>query len=173
MNAKFLVTAAVVGGVALWLWGAVTHTLLPQVLPQPLREFKNERAMAEAVRANTAGNGVYFARQGVMAAVSFRPDFGDKTKDLTPNLITQLVTDMIGAVLLGIAVLRLRKDSVACIAGWLAVAGLAAFALKMLPYWNWYGFSVGFLGMEALDLVGKFFLGGLLLGALAKKMITA
>ena len=54
---------------------------------------------------------------------------------------------------------------------WLLVAGCAAFALKELPYWNWYGFSVPFLGMEALDMIGKFFLGGLMLSILQKKLV--
>ncbi len=36
--------------------------------------------------------------------------------------------------------------------------------LKMLPYWNWYGFAPAFLGMEALDLVPRFFLGALIRG---------
>jgi hypothetical protein len=78
MSAKFLMTAAVAGGIVLWLWGAVTHALLPQ----PIREFKNEQAVVDAVRANTEGNGVYFARRGVMAAVAFRTDFGDKTQNI-------------------------------------------------------------------------------------------
>ncbi|PYT08838.1 MAG: hypothetical protein DMF60_03745 [Acidobacteria bacterium] len=51
--------------------------------------------------------------------------------------------------------------------------GLAAFTINMLPYWNWYGFSTSFMGMEALDLVGKFFIGGLVLSALLNKTLKA
>ena len=37
MNAKFLVTGAIVGGIVPFLWGGLTHSLLPQ----PIREFKD------------------------------------------------------------------------------------------------------------------------------------
>jgi hypothetical protein len=30
MNLKYLVTASIVGGVVLFLWGFITHSLLPQ-----------------------------------------------------------------------------------------------------------------------------------------------
>lgn len=169
MNAKFLGIGAIVGGVVLFLWGGVTHA----VLPQPLHEFKDDKAMVQAVRANMAGNGVYFARQGLFAAAAFRPDYGDKTQNIVPNLLTQLLTDIIGAFLLCFAVAGARAGSALGRAGWLSLVGLAVVALKLMPYWNWYGFSPGFIAMEALDVVGKFFLGGLLLGALAKKMVPA
>ena len=169
MNAKFLVVGAIVGGVVLFLWGAVTHA----VLPQQLHEFKDEQAIAQVIRTNIATNGVYLSRQGVFASVAFRPDFGDKTHNILPNLLTQLVTDTLGALLLCLVLAGIRADSVIGRAGWLTLAGLAVVALKLLPYWNWYGFSPGFIAMEALDVVGKFFIGGLVLGALANKMVAA
>ncbi len=169
MNAKFLLVGAVVGGIVLFLWGAVTHV----VLPQPIHEFKNAQAVVQAVRANTDANGLYFAPQGVFSSVAFRPDLGDKTKNLAPNLVTQLLTDVLGALLLCVVLTGVREGSVLGRAGWLALAGLAAFALKLLPYWNWYGFSVAFTAMEVLDLVGKFFIGGLVLSALMSKMAPA
>jgi hypothetical protein len=54
-------------------------------------------------------------------------------------------------------------------AGWSLMACLAAFGYKTVPYWNWYGFSTHFIRMEAEDLFGKFFIGGLLAAALWNK----
>ena len=46
-------------------------------------------------------------------------------------------------------------------------------SVDLAPYWNWYGFSTPFIAMEALDVVGKFFIGGLILSALMKKLAPA
>jgi len=45
--------------------------------------------------------------------------------------------------------------------------------VEVLPYCNWYGFTPAFIGMEALDVVRKFFIEGLLLAWLHKKMAPA
>ena len=167
MSTKFIVIGTIVGGVVLFLWGAVTHA----VLPQPLQSFKNEPALVAAIRANTTGNGIYFATRGVFTAVAFRPDFEDKTQNIARNLTIQFCTDALSALLLCLIVVRVRAGSVLARAGWLTLVGLAAFTLKELPYWNWYGLSIPFVAMEALDLLGKFFIGGLLLGGLMNKTV--
>jgi hypothetical protein len=167
MNARFLILGTIVGGVVIFLWGAVTHA----VLPQPLTPFKDEPALVEAVRAHTAGNGVYFATRGIFAAVAFRPDFADKTQNLPSNLIVQLLTDTLAALLLCFVVTGVQSGTVLGRAGWLTLVGLGAFALKELPYWNWYGFSPPFVAMEALDLIGKFFIAGLVLSALLNRTV--
>lgn len=166
MHAKFLVVGTIVGGLVIFLWGAVTHA----ILPQPLSAFKDEPALVEAVRAHTNGNGVYFATRGMLAAVSFRSDLADKTQSIAPNLAIQFGTDTLAAFLLCLVIAGLRANSVLGRARWMALAGIGAFALKELPYWNWYGFSVSFISMEALDLIGKFFISGLVLGALFNKL---
>ena len=168
MNAKFLILGTIAGGIVLFVWGGLTHA----VLPQPIREFKDAQALVQVIRANTEGNAVYFARQGVFTSVAFRPDFGDKTQDIAPSLMIQFCTDCLSALLLCLAITRLNANSVLGRAGWLLVLGLAAFTLKIMPYWNWYGFSTSFIAMEALDLVGKFFIGGLVLSALLNKTVN-
>ena len=153
----------------LFLWGAVTHALLPQ----PLREFKDEKAVVDVIRANGSGNGVYFARRGMLASVAFLPDLGDKSQNITSNLLIQFCTDTLGALLLCLVLAGLRADSALGHSLKLGLVGLVIVALKLAPYWNWYGFSPPFIAMEALDVVGKFFIGGLVLSALMKKLAPA
>ena len=169
MNAKFLVTGAIVGGIVLFLWGGLTHS----VLPQPLREFKDEKAVVDVIRANGSGNGVYFARRGMLASVALLPDLSDKSQSISQNLLIQLATDTLAALLLCLVLGGFRADSVPGHAGKLTLVGLAIVALKLAPYWNWYGFTPAFTAMEALDVVGKFFIGGLVLSALMKKLAPA
>jgi hypothetical protein len=42
-----------------------------------------------------------------------------------------------------------------------------------VPYWNWYGFPSAFVGLEALDVLGKFFIGALALRVLRNKLAPA
>ena len=86
MNAKYLVTATIVGGVVLFLWGFITHSLLPQ----PMNYFKDEMAVVQVLRANAAVNGIYLGPRGVFASVAMLPDLGDKTRNIVPNLLRQL-----------------------------------------------------------------------------------
>lgn len=168
MNAKYLVAGAIVGGIVLFFWGFVTHA----VLPQPLRYFQNEQGVVQVVRANAPTNGMYFGRRGIFASVALLPDLADKTKNITPNLVRQFISDTFAALLLAVFLVHL-PGGVLGRAGWAALAGIVAVVLKMLPYWNWYGFPAAFIGMEALDLVGKFFIGALVLGALMRKLAPA
>jgi hypothetical protein len=57
-----------------------------------IKPFANNAAVVDAMRAGTSGNGVYFAPQGLFAAVSFTPNIADKTQALGPNLVKQVVT---------------------------------------------------------------------------------
>ena len=166
MSVKFPVVGAIVGGIVLFMWGAVTHMLLPQ----PLHSFKDEGAVTQVIRANAPENGVYFSTRGVFASVALLPDLSDKAQNITPNLLRQLGTDTCAALLLCFVLRGLRGKSVLAGAGWLALVGFAAFLLKIVPYWNWYGFPSSFIAMEMLDLVGKLFLAGLVLGGLMKKL---
>lgn len=95
MNGKYLIVGAIVGGIVLFLWGAVTHA----VLPAPMHAFTNEDAVTQAIRTNTAGNGVYFAKSGILASVAFLPDYGDKTLNITLEPVaegTRLVLEHTG-----------------------------------------------------------------------------
>ncbi len=166
MNAKFLVGGTIIGGIVVFLWGALTHAMLPQ----PLNYFKDEAAVIQVVRANAPENGIYSGSRGIFASVALLPDLSDKSRNITPDLVRQFLSDSFAALLLAIFLTRL-PGTVLGRAGWAGLAGIIAVVLKMLPYWNWYGFTAAFIGMEALDLVGKFFVGALVLGVLMKKLV--
>jgi hypothetical protein len=168
MNAKYLVGGTLILGVVIFFWGAVTHA----VLPQPLHTFTNGDAVVAAMRANAPGNGVYLEPHGVFAAISFNSDFSDKSQNLTPSLIMQFISDTVASLMLLLFVAHL-SGGVWARAGWSTIAGLAAFLLKIMPYHTWYGFSHAFIHQEALDLIGKFFIGGLVASFLWKKWGSA
>ncbi len=165
MNAKYVAVGAIVGGIVLFLWGAVTHALLPQ----PLHFFTDEAAVIQTIRINAPENGIYLGPHGIFASVALRADLADKSQHIAPNLLLQFLSDTFSALLLALLIAKL-PGGVSSRAGWAAFAGLIAFFLKIFPYWNWYGFAPPFVGQEAFDLIGKFFIGGLLLAFLQAKL---
>lgn len=171
MKGKFLIVGALVGGFVLFLWGFVTHALIGEKLFSTVLTFKDEKAVLDAVKANAPANGVYYLAQGVLVAVAFAPDFADRTKNITPFLIREFLSNVVTGFLLAWLLLGARSTSAGGRGGYLAVMGLAATAAILYSYSNWYGLSPGMVLTDALDTVVGWLLVGLILGAIQKKMV--
>jgi hypothetical protein len=72
------------------------------MLPGSLFDFKDKEGVLDAVRAQTAGNGVDFDTRGVFAVVALRPDFGDKARQMGQNLVVEFATNVIEALVLAL-----------------------------------------------------------------------
>jgi hypothetical protein len=158
-----------VGAIFLFAWGAVLHSMTPLDL-QGLHEFKDNAAVVAALKATTDGNGIYFGPQGVWLAISFRPDMTDKTQNLTPLLIREVLTDLASAFLLCLLLLAVRCRAALARGGVFAVAALAAGMENQVSDWNWYGFSAPFTVFELVDIVGSWFVLGVILSLLKDKI---
>ena len=168
MSAKFLLVGTVAAGFAIFIWQSVSNTVIPWH-EAALSQFKDATAVNQTIRANAPANGVYFTPQGILAAVSFAPDMGDKTRNMAPALIKQLVIDLAAAFVLCLLVGRIASRGALRTGITLAVAALAAAFVLQLSDWNWYGFSTGYSAANIADIVVQFFIAGLVLGALATR----
>jgi amino acid permease len=175
MITKYLLIGALLGGLILFFWGFVTHSLIAENLVKTLHDFTNENAVVEAVRANAPSNGMYMSRYGVLVAVNTAPDPADssqlldRTADITSHLVREFLSSALCASLLAAALAWARTTSVLGGASLLALVALAAWTGGAVSLWNWYGFSAPFIAVDALDSVGGWFFAGLALGALKKK----
>jgi hypothetical protein len=169
MRAGYLVTAAVIGGIVSFGWGAVSH--LAGVFPgtEP-KAFADSNAVVQAVKANAPENGIYFEGRGLFAVVAFRPDMGPKFASMVPSMAIQLLIEIAVALVLAWVLLRLPPMTAFQTGILLAIIGLAAGIEELLPQWNWYGFPSSSTAAEALDLVIGWFLLGLVLGVIKNKM---
>lgn len=167
MHAKFLLLATVVGGLTIFLWGALSHTMLE--VPGTLMPLKDGTAVINAIRSQAPNNGVYYDSRGLLAVVSLRPDMADKSKAMGTNLGIEFVTNCLNALLLGVLLLKTRTRVPLACAGVAALAGALAFTGVSVSYWNWYGFSTGFALQDMGDVVIGWFLAGTVLGWLMKK----
>jgi len=168
--AKFIAVGTVVGAIFLFAWGGALHSATPLDM-QGLHEFQNGAAVVEAIRANTpGGNGIYFAKEGLFAAVQFDPRIPDRTQNIGPMLLKEVLTDLASAFLLCLLLLAIKCTGTTQRAGVLATAALAASMENQISDWNWYGFSAAFSAFEMVDIVGSWFVLGLILSMLKNKL---
>ncbi|MGH9804937.1 MAG: hypothetical protein ACRD4D_07175 [Candidatus Acidiferrales bacterium] len=177
--AKKLLLGAVLGGVTLFVWGAISHMVLRTAVVV-LHGFSDEEAVKQAVVANAPRSGVYFlpyvdtagmseaeqeaamerAMQGpvIFAAVRLGP-----TASFPTLLLIQLFIEMLSALVATALLLHARPlpyfGRVAFVAGIAAAVAIAG----NLPEWNWYNFSTAYTAMEIGDKLVGWSLAGLVL----------
>ncbi|HZS08669.1 MAG TPA: hypothetical protein VFD58_27795 [Blastocatellia bacterium] len=171
MKARYLIVSTLAAGITIFLWGAVSHMAIPW--PETaLREFKDNGAIVAAVRAQTPGNGVYLAPQGVFMAVSLRPDLADKTQFMGPSLVRQFLFELAVGFVLSLILLWIPARTPLAVAGLFGLLAIAAGVEQLLPEWNWYGFSAIYTALEFVDLVVGWCLAGLVIGALRRHFLN-
>ncbi len=185
MSTGKLVLAVALGGIVLFLWGLLSHEVLP-LYKNALVKFTNEEAVTQAIVANAPAPGVYFmpyvpqdangmgadqfeaAKQTAMEKLQGGPFMFASVRpgamgSFTKYIVTQLLTDMLTVLFLALVVMKVRGQSywghvMICV-----LVALAAFAVKSLPMWNWYEFSSAFTIAELVDITGRMFFAGLVI----------
>ena len=171
MRGKYLLYGTLATGITLFVWQTISNVAIPWH-SATVKEFTNNAAVVQAIHAVVPVNGVYSSPEGIVAAVSFTPDMADKTKSMGPNLVKQIVIDLVAALLLSLVVGRIgvgRKRDVALTLGG---AGLAAGIIKEMSDWNWYGFSASYAVVNEIDLTIQFALAGIVIAWLYKREMS-
>jgi hypothetical protein len=169
MNGRFLLIGTVVTAITLFAWQSISNTVIPWH-QATMREFANNDAVVQTVRANAPERGVYFSPQGILASVALTPNLADRTALIGKMLGTQFVIDLVVALLLALVALRLRPTTMLGTATALGTAGLAASMLIEASNWNWYGFSLPWTAVNVVDHAIQWFLAGLVLAALMRRL---
>jgi hypothetical protein len=169
MNAKYAVVGALVGGIVLFIWGFISHAVLP-IEKYALHEFKDPKQVTEVIRANGQGNGMYYTKEGILTVVALTPDMRDRTEHMTPMLVREFISSVLAALLLAWLVVKSKSRSTLGRAAFLAMAGLTAVVGILVSYSTWYGFPAITLLADAIDTIGGWFIAGLVLSPLANKL---
>lgn len=170
MKARFILTGTVAAAVAIFIWGIISHLMLPWH-KWTMTVFTNSDQVLETVRANAEQNGIYYINQGVFAVVDLLPGLPDQTKMIGGNLALQFVTNLVVGFLLVLVMLGINCRTVPGQAGFMGMIGIAAGVGIHVAHWNWYGFTPAFTIVNTLDLAIGWFLAGLVLAALARRML--
>ncbi|HET6805074.1 MAG TPA: hypothetical protein VFH59_06470 [Frateuria sp.] len=169
-----ILIAALIGGIVMFIWGAVAHMALGLGNPG-IRPPAHEDAVLSSLHEGLGNEpGVYIlpwldpgamhdeavakayaakASSAPYAWVVYLPQGGDMTR-MGPQLVTQWVSDTLAALVLAMLMsvpgLGLRRRL-----GLGGAAAVFAWLSTMVPYWNWYRFPTSFTGAALLEqLVG-------------------
>jgi len=164
MHTRFLITGTLAGGLVLTVLNWVTAA----ILPPRYKQFRDPHAVVEAIRPNVSGNDIYTAPQGLFVSVSLHPQL----QRFGPRIAGQLAVEFAVALGLSLLVLATRLRSSIYAAGFLGLAGLIAGVETHFPTWNWAGFPTSYLLAGSAYLAGNWFIAGLVLGAVRRKLKT-
>lgn len=172
--------AAVIGGIVMFLWGALAHTMLPLGEMGMHTAVEQDLALTAITGSASEGEGVYMLpgmdpamyadeaankafvdanRDKPYALVIFQPGGNPALEDMGPNLGKQWASDTLAAGLLA-WILTLgtwgfgRRVAVA------AAAGTFSWLTISVPYWNWYMFPVDFTLANLVEQVVGWTLAG-------------
>jgi len=195
MGKKLL--AAVLGGVAFFLWSFVAH-MLTGLGETGIQEIPNEQAVVSQMKGNVPGSGLYmFPGFGLPANASHSEKMQAMKSDamqakmksgptglivyraegmggvtLKP-LLTELVTNIIQIFL---AILLLGQTRIVNFVGrwrFITIAGFLAAISTNISYWNWIGFPLNYTTAYIAVIAVGFAIAGLVVAAIVKPVQEA
>jgi hypothetical protein len=185
---KSLVLGAVLGGITAFAWSFISWELFPWHEKQ-LRSFQKEDEVLAIIASHAPQSGNYLLPTGppeeglpadqkkaaeeiriqkmqkgpLMFAAIRKEGFGSFPK----ALISQVLYQMLAALLLTCMLLQTSALSYARRVAFLAVAGLAASVIADLPNWNWWGYSGAYTAVNLIDYTLTWLLAGLVIAKVA------
>lgn len=170
MNGRTLAACTLFGTIILFAWQALSNAALPWH-QRTMHSFTDTTAASvRALRVQAPANGTYSNVHGAVIFMSATPDYADQMTLMPKMLGRQAAIDLFVVAMLCIVASRvrdLRPMAFAAVAGFsaLAVAGVTE-----LSNWNWYGFGISWAMVNLIDTAISFFVTGLAIAWLARKM---
>ena len=174
-----ILIAGLIGGLVMFMWGAVAHMALP-IGEMGVKIPAQQEAALDAIGRSSAGAGVYMypsmpmedwsdankarafgeqVRGKPSAFVVYQPNGNPAAQSMTPNLVKQFLA-VTAAALLVAWVMALGPWGFSrrvLIAG---AMGLFAWLTISLPYWNWFMFPLDFTIATLIEQVVGWLLAG-------------
>ena len=180
-----ILIAALVGGLAVLLWGILAHTVLP-LGEVGVRPLPAEESIVGPLQAALTEPGVYFFPampmdreltadekaaweakyvRGPTGIVVYQPRGAEPMApwNLLIELLTDVVSALLAAVLLSLTVVRYWTRVL-----FLVLMGVFSWVVVSIPYWNWYRFPGDFTLAAGLNQLLAWFVAGLVVAAIVK-----
>ena len=169
--------AAILGGIAMFIWSFVAHDLLP-LGETGIREFKNEASMLDVLKTNLGdASGLYHfpghkagpnatrqeksdamkramekAASGPSGMLIYHP-----TREFTFGKLLgiEFATELLEAILVVFLLTQTRIESFGGRVGFVLTTGILAAITTNIPYWNWYGFPSSYTAAYmSIEIIG-------------------
>lgn len=180
---KRLVLAALLGGLVVFIWGALSHMVLP-LGSAGFSALPNEEAVLTTLRTSVTEPGLYFFpwmdpsdksqasqdawtaryRTGPAGLLVYKPVGGEPMEPR--QLIWELVTDILSALIAAIILSRTVAPYFQRVV-FVGALGLFGWLSLSLSYWIWYGFPASYICAEGIDQVVGWLIGGLVIARFA------
>jgi hypothetical protein len=190
--AKRVLLAGVLGGIAMFAWSSVAHTVLP-LGRTGVQEIPNEQGVLSAMQAQLgATSGLYMypgmglgpnptQAQENAAMPEYEKKLASNPSGLliyhppgstgfTPRKLgTEFVTELMEAMFVAFLLAQTTLGGFLSRVGFVALIGIIAAITTNIPYWNWYGFpSTYTAGYMTIEIVG-YLVAGLVAAAIVKR----
>jgi uncharacterized membrane protein YeaQ/YmgE (transglycosylase-associated protein family) len=189
---KKTITGGIVGGIILFVWGAIAWTVLPLHKPST-HSMANEDAVISALRASGGEKGMYFLpampegagpehdawmqkfKQGPLAMINYNPVGADPM--MPGQFIAGLIINLIAGFLAAWFLSRSTAEGSSYLSRVIFCGMLGIFASfsSHLLAWNWLYFPLDYTTAMVADTVIGWLLAGLGIAAIVKtpKMATS
>ena len=180
-----IVLASILGGLLMFVWGAVSHMLVP-FHSQALKPVPNEAAVLATLATDVGEPGMYFfpwidmsgaatpeqqadwerrLASGPSGLMIYKPNGGEA---MSPRqLVSEFVSNVLAA-LFGAMLLVQLPGGIGRRAFSIALVGVAAWLSLSVSMWTWYGFSTSYLLGDLVDQAGGWLLAGFGMAAMLK-----
>src|SRR5262245_37166494 len=164
MSLRKILGAGVAGGVALFVWGIVSWTVLP-FHRAALRALPGEASLVEALREPETERGIYLvpwqekAKRGPRAVLVYDPDGPPPNRMFRP-MVLGLAASVLAGTLSAFVLVESRVQGLA--GRMLLVVGFGVFAWLLGPAteWIWVPYPAGHLAATLLDAVAGWSIAG-------------
>ncbi len=184
-----IIVAAIVGGLVVFIWGAIAHVVTPlgemgiSTLPDEARQLESfsavpasgmyffpgmdmkkkptpEEQKAWEAKIHAGPSGLLIINKGRGEAMSPR--------QLGGELLSNIIAALVAAILVSMMVGSWFKRAVA-----VALFGVFGVVSLLVSYWLWYGFPAEFIGGETVTEVVGWLLAGLVIAKIVKPAFGA
>jgi len=158
--------AAILGGIAMFIWSFIAHDLLP-LGETGIRELNNEPAMLDALKTNLGeARGLYHFPGHTAGPDATRQEKSEAMKRAMEKAASgpsglliyhpsreftfgkllgiEFATELLEAILIVFLLTHTRIESFGGRVGFVLVVGILAAVTTNIPYWNWYGFPTDY-----------------------------
>lgn len=175
--AKTLI-AAVLAGIVLFFWGFLSWAVIPWH-DAVIHKLSDEAAVSQVLQDNADKRGIYYFphaeednKPGIpMAFISFQPE--GPSGGMGAMMGKAIIGQILSALLIALLLLRTEGLTYWQRVGFVTLSGLAVGFISHFPYWNWFGFSTGYVAINIADFVIAYFLAGLVLARFITGRSTA
>jgi hypothetical protein len=179
-----VVIGGIVGGIVVFVWGAIAHMALP-LGEMGIRQIPSEEKVVGTMKDAIHEPGFYFfpgidrkksteeeqkaweakIKQGPSGVLIIHPEGGEA---MSPRQLgTELGSNIVAALLAAFVVSQVRSGYGMRVLV-VTLMGLFGFVSLSVSYWNWYGFPTDFTTAEAITEVVGWFLAGLAIAAIVR-----